>query len=330
MPLFGDSICARIMGCVSRFLEPSHIIQSPVLRPGTSLRSITTPAPTLGALSPVSPPRYPQSRANTACRRPRCQTRSVIMARRRTTSISFGIALFSFFLAMWSAHAFAQTDAGGLRVLVLDPSNAIVPGADVRIINLGTNVTMLRVSNSEGYAVFDPIPRGNYNVEVSLTGFRPLRIPRVTIDVNERRLVRAVLRIGELDQTIEVSSAAIAPIQTEQAALGDVIKGDVAVELPLAGRRYTELALLVPGAIASQLTVETRGPGWFVVHGNSHTQNNFILDGFDNNQGTTNMQSMSAQVVQPSPDAFSEFKVQTNSYSAEFGRSAGAVINVSI
>ena len=86
----------------------------------------------------------------------------------------------------------------------------------------------------------------------------------------------------------------------------------------------------MPGTAPTSQTLETRGPGWFVSNGNYQTQNNFVLDGFDNNQGTTNAQSMSTQVVQPSPDAIGEFKVQTNSFSAEFGRSAGAVINVSL
>ena len=102
------------------------------------------------------------------------------------------------------------------------------------------------------------------------------------------------------------------------------------MELPLAARRYSELALLVPGASESTVLETTRGPGWFVVNGNYQAQNNFVVDGVDNNQGTTNAQSLSAQVVQPSPDAIGEFKVQTNSYSAEFGRSAGAVVNVVI
>lgn len=102
------------------------------------------------------------------------------------------------------------------------------------------------------------------------------------------------------------------------------------MELPLNGRRYTELALLSPGVAPSTLDPVTRGPGWFVANGNYHTQNNFLLDGVDNNQGSTNAQALSAQVVQPSPDSIAEFKVQTNAYSAEFGRSAGAVVNVSI
>lgn len=74
-----------------------------------------------------------------------------------------------------------------------------------------------------------------------------------------------------------------------------MLKSQVIAELPLAARRYSDLVLLAPGATASTLDVTTRGPGWFVVNGTSHTQNNFTLDGFDNNQGTTNMQSLSAQ-----------------------------------
>ncbi len=90
-------------------------------------------------------------------------------------------------------------------------------------------------------------------------------------------------------------------LQTEEGSLGQVIQGKIAVELPLAGRRYTELALLVPGATPSTMTLDTRGPGWFLVNGNQQTQNNFMLDGFDNNQGTQNAQALSAQVGAAEP-----------------------------
>ena len=135
------------------------------------------------------------------------------------------------------------------------------------------------------------------------------------------------ITVAAVTSTVEVSASADI-VQSEQGSLGQVIAGNIAVELPLAARRYTELALLVPGATESTLDPTTRGTGWFVANGNYQTQNNFSIDGVDNNQGTTNAQSLSAQVVQPSPDAIGEFKVQTNSYSAEFGRSAGAVVNV--
>ena len=223
----------------------------------------------------------------------------------------------------------AQQDAGSLRVLVEDSTGAVVPAAEVKVTNANTNTSSTKNSTAEGYAVFSPIPRGTYIVEVLMSGFRTVRISDVGIDVNQNRLVRAALELAEVTETIEVQ-ADVASIQTEDASLGQVVRGKVIVELPLATRRYTDLALLVPGVTESTLNENSRGPGWLVVNGNNHTQNNFILDGFDNNQGTTNLQSRSAQVVQPSPDTLSEFKVMTNNFSAEFGRAAGAVINASI
>ena len=158
-------------------------------------------------------------------------------------------------------------------------------------------------------------------------GFQTYRVNSLKPDVDERKLVRIKLAVAAVSQSVEVTAAA-AMIQSEDGSLGQVIDGSVATELPLSGRRYSDLTLLVPGATESTLDITTRGPGWFVVNGNYNTQNNFVLEGVDNNQGTTNAQSLSAQVVQPSPDAIGEFKVQTNAYSAELGRSAGAAVNL--
>ncbi|WP_396625762.1 carboxypeptidase regulatory-like domain-containing protein [Luteitalea sp.] len=225
--------------------------------------------------------------------------------------------------------AIAQNDAGSLRVLVLDQSGAVVPGATVTATNVGTSTSREAVSDGEGYATFTPVTRGRYDVRVMLSGFRTVDFTGVDVDVNEREFVRITLDSAAAAETVQVT-AQRANLQTEEGSIGQVVTGEVAVQLPLAARRYSELALLIPGTSPSTMTVETRGPGWFVSNGNYHTQNNFMLDGFDNNQGTQNAQSLSAQVVQPNPDSIEQFKVQTNSYSAEFGRSAGAVVNVSI
>jgi hypothetical protein len=235
------------------------------------------------------------------------------------------------FLSFWlvALAAFAQTDSASLRVLVEDPSQASVAGAKVNLVNRETGLRLNGVTSTDGYAVFSPIVRGLYDIDVTQTGFKTVKLSDVRINVDERRLLRVKLDVSNVSETVEVT-ANVASIQTEQGSLGQVISGRTAVELPLAGRRYTELALLAPGVAASTLNPTTRGPGWFVANGNYHTQNNFLLDGVDNNQGTQNAQSLSAQVVQPNPDAIAEFKVQTNSFSAEFGRSAGAVVNVSI
>ncbi len=224
----------------------------------------------------------------------------------------------------------AQTDSGSLRVEVVDSQIGAISGAMVTVTRLGTNVNFAKTTESDGYATFDPIQRGVYAVETSMAGFKTVRITDVSVDVDERRFLTVKLPIASADQSIEVI-AATPPLQTEQASLGQVFQGEVAVALPLQARRYTDLALLAPGVtVATDLNPVTRGPDWFVANGNYQTQNNFLLDGFDNNQGTTNAQSLSSEIVRPSPDALNEFKVQTNSYSAEFGRSAGAVINVSL
>ena len=233
------------------------------------------------------------------------------------------ILTFLFFCAV----AFAQTDSGTIRIFVADATAAPIVDAKVTLTNVATGVVTIRETGGEGYAVFAPIVRGSYEADVAKTGFRQTRVTGISLDVDERKLVRVDLAVASVSESIEVSAAADI-VQTEQGALGQVIKGAVAVELPLAGRRYSDLALLVPGATESTVLTTTRGPGWFVVNGNYQAQNNFIVDGVDNNQGTTNAQALSSQVVQPSPDAIGEFKVQTNGYSAEFGRSAGAVVNL--
>ena len=186
-----------------------------------------------------------------------------------------------------------QQDAGTLKVLAEDSSGAVLPGATVTLTNANTNTSIEQVTNEAGYATFSPIQRGAYVVEVSLAGFKSVKVTRVEMDVNQNRLVRVVLEVATVTETVEVSADS-APIQTEDASLGQVVKGNVIVELPLAARRYTDLTLLTPGATESTLDANIRGPGWLVVNGNHHSQNNFVLDGFDNNQGTTNLQSRSA------------------------------------
>jgi outer membrane receptor protein involved in Fe transport len=225
--------------------------------------------------------------------------------------------------------AWAQQDAGAVRVLVEDASGAVVPNASVQLTESGTNRSRSQRTSGEGLATFAPTPRGVYSVQISAPGFQMVQVSGIRVEVNQSRLQRVVLNAASTTETVQVTADA-APLNTEDGSLGQVIQGKAIVELPLAARRYTDLTLLVPGATESTLDANLRGPGWLVVNGNSHSQNNFVLDGFDNNQGTTNLQSRSAQVVQPSPDTLSEFKVMTNNFSAEFGRAAGAVVNASI
>jgi hypothetical protein len=227
-----------------------------------------------------------------------------------------------------STFAAAQTDSGAIRVLVQDSSSAPVSGATVTVANVSTGILLARTSESDGYATFSPVPHGSYVVDVEKAGFQKTHVTDLAVDVDEHKLVRVSLPVASVNASVDVSASANI-VQSEQGSLGQVIKGEAGVDLPLAARRYEQLALLVPGATVSTLDGSTtRGVGWFVANGNYQTQNNFMLEGVDNNEGTNNAQSLSSQVVAPSPDAIAEFKVQTNSFSAEFGRSAGAVVNV--
>ena len=132
------------------------------------------------------------------------------------------------------------------------------------------------------------------------------------------------MKVGDIGETVEVTGAARL-LESESSDRGQVIGHEQIVNLPLNGRAYADLALLSP-ASASRRSRESRD-GSFNVNGLRSSLNNFILDGVDNNSYGTSNQGFSNQVVQVSPDAVQEFKVQTNNFSAEFGRAGGAVIN---
>lgn len=223
----------------------------------------------------------------------------------------------------------AQTGAGMLRVVVEDTSGAAVAGASVQVRDTATSVIRTQKSNTEGYAVFSPIDRGTYDVDVSNPGFSNVSIKAVTIDVNQNREVVARLSVAAVTSTVQVEATAVA-LQTASSSVSTTVTGNEIVALPLAQRRYTDLTLLAPGATTSTDNTSIRGPGWLVVNGTRSTMNNYLLDGMDNNNNTHNDQSRSAEVIAPAPDALSEFQVLTGNYSAQYGRAAGAVIIASI
>ena len=138
------------------------------------------------------------------------------------------------------------------------------------------------------------------------------------------------LGVGELSEAVTVSGRAEL-LQTQSADIGNVVDERQVRDLPLLGRRYSELAFLSPGVVVAPAGITSRGEDtFFNANGNFATWNNYTLDGADNNSFSTNLQERSPQVVQPPVDALQEFKVQTRTYSAEFGKAAGAVINASV
>ena len=180
------------------------------------------------------------------------------------------------------------------------------------------------MTNATGAYQFLNVRVGTYRLEAELQGFAKAIAPDVNVTVNARQRVDLSLQVGGVGETVEVTGA-IRRLETDSSDRGQVIGHEQIVNLPLNGRAYADLALLSPGVRTSSISASRDAS--FNVNGMRSALNNFILDGVDNNSYGTSNQGFSNQVVQVSPDAVEEFKVQTNNFSAEFGRAGGAVIN---
>ena len=224
----------------------------------------------------------------------------------------------------------AQFETAVVLGYVRDSSGAFVPNAAVTLVNEQTKVQKTVQTNDQGAYQFTDVKIGQYDVEVTAAGFDVSKTAPFTVQVNAHQRVDVAVKVGASD-VVTVSSAA-AILETDSSERGQVIGTREVENLPLNGRAYADLAALVPGVRRNLLenTTDSSRDATFNVNGQRSEFNNFLLDGVDNNAYGTSNQGFSNQAIPPSPDAISEFKVQTDNYSAEYGRSAGAVINVSI
>lgn len=227
--------------------------------------------------------------------------------------------------------AHAQFETASVLGFVHDSTGAAIPGASVTLTNVATGVEVKVTSDAQGQYEFTSVRIGDYRITSSAAGFSDTVTETFTVQVNARQRVDVTLKPGAATTTVTVTGAA-ALLNTEDSERGQIISPRDVSNLPLNGRAYADLALLTPGVRANVLenqTVTSRDAS-YNVNGNRSEQNDFLLDGLDNNAYGTSNQSFSNQAIQPSPDAISEFRVETDNYSAEYGRSAGAVFNVSI
>jgi hypothetical protein len=222
--------------------------------------------------------------------------------------------------------AAAQFDTATIVGTVRDASGGVVPGVTVTLKNVSTGITSEGVTDGDGNYQFLNVRVGAYTVRAALQGFSAAEANDVVITVGARQRVDLTLVTGNITETVVVTGASKL-LETDSSDRGQVITKEQIVNLPLNGRNYADLALLSPGVRKSAIS-ESRDAS-FNVHGLRSALNSFILDGVDNNSYGTSNQGFSNQVVQVSPDALEEFKVQTNNYSAEYGRTGGAVINAS-
>jgi hypothetical protein len=230
-----------------------------------------------------------------------------------------------------AAPAFAQFDSATVLGTVRDSSGAVVPGAKVTLTGVHTGLSAVKTSDDNGGFEFPAVRPGNYLVTSEKSGFALALVDNVQVQVGARMRVDLQMPLGRVAERIEVT-AATPLIETDTSQRGQVITGDQTRALPLLSREYSALALLTTGvklAGSSLTTGNTPREGAFNVNGLRSPFNNFLIDGVDNNAYGTSNQGFSNQVMQPPPDAIGEFKVVTNNMSAEYGRAAGATINVS-
>lgn len=241
------------------------------------------------------------------------------------------IKLVSFLAVLFvtANSIYGQSETATLLGTVRDANGAVTQSANVTLKNVETGITSSVVTDSNGDYQFVNVRIGTYQVSVEAAGFGKTVAEGINLTVNSRQRADITLQVASASEIVTVTGAA-AFLESDSSDRGQVIQRQQIVALPLNGRSYANLALLAPGVRESHTNSAIGGGGReaaFNVNGLRATVNNFLLDGIDNNAYGTSNQSFSSQVVQVSPDAIAEFKVQTNTYSAEFGRSGGAVIN---
>ncbi len=237
------------------------------------------------------------------------------------------LALFS---ALLGLTASAQTITGAITGTVTDPTAAVVPGVNVTATNTATNVQFSAVTNGSGVFNLLYLPVGSYSVSAQSTGFKKSLVGPFQLEVNQTARLDLKLEIGDTTQTVEIRD--VSPIlQTESTATGDAISSTKLTSIPLNGRNFASLTLLIPGAIstspgAMNTSQKFMGSGSRPqVNGNREQTNNFLLDGVDVNDSIDNRIG-----YQPNVDALEEVKVITGNGGGEFGNVGGAIVNMSL
>ena len=239
---------------------------------------------------------------------------------RRHTSVAMLPLLLT--LLAGGAHA-QQANTAVVVGAVTDASGARIPGAAVTLTHLATNTALDVVSDERGQYRTPPLRIGEYEIAVRLDGFRAFVRRGVVLNIGDVRNVDATLDVGSLAETITVD-ATPPPLNTSDSTVGTVITNQQIAALPLNGRDYLQLASLSAGTGAQS------GTG-VVIGGQSGNAVAFLLDGQDNNSQQMSIgHSGQKEIVKPSVDAIQEFKVVTNGYSAEYGRSSSGVVSVSL
>ena len=223
---------------------------------------------------------------------------------------------------------------GSISGVVMDPSAAVVPGAKVVAIETQTGVRTTVTTDSKGFYNFPALPVGNYDVEITQTGFRTYHTSGLVIDANSALRVDATLTVGTTSEKVEVAADTV-HVETESTQMGDVISGKTMTAVPLNGRAYTDLLALQPGvspynAIDTGMAGVNDRPvdgglnsGNQSVNGQREASNGFMVNGSNVEEGKTN-----GTAIIPNLDSIDEFRIITNNFDAEYGNYSGGQVNV--
>ena len=255
--------------------------------------------------------------------------------RSRTITFSGTIAvLFACLAYVYTPSAMAQTFRGSILGTITDSSGAAIDGAQVKVFSPSTGLSRTIAANDRGEYVASELPLGSYSVTAEKKGFRTTTLTQIPVSVGSPTRADIRLSAGAVAEVIEVS-ASVPLVETTSNTMGGTIEASEASELPINGRDYTKLLELVPGANSDPVgSTESAGSyGLFSLNGNRGRSNNYLLDGTDMNDGYRNLPSVNQAGVWGCPstilpvDALAELPV-TGSAEAEFGRSAGATVNI--
>ncbi|MEO7146117.1 MAG: carboxypeptidase regulatory-like domain-containing protein, partial [Bryobacteraceae bacterium] len=229
-------------------------------------------------------------------------------------------------LALLGANAFGQVPTASLTGLVRDPSGAVVPGAQLRIVDNATRTGRSASTNNDGYYSFQLIPPGDYRLTIQKTGFQTLVQANVQLNVQQSARMDFTLPLGTSRQEVTVASAAPL-LQNDTSSISQLVSSKQIADLPLLGRNAYALVQLVPGAFVpasyNNLPVDFISQTYVSINGARANQNAYLLDGI----GNVNTLTL-GPAVYPDVDAVQEYRVTTNNYGAEYGQAAGGVFNV--
>ncbi|MBI4909523.1 MAG: carboxypeptidase regulatory-like domain-containing protein [Acidobacteria bacterium] len=234
-------------------------------------------------------------------------------------------------LIAFAVCAYAQRDLATLVGTISDPSGAGIPSAKVAITDTATGLHYEMTTAAGGEYVRPALRPGTYDIEVQAAGFKKALRRGILLTAGDRTGVDFRLEVGEVSTSIEIA-AQVPVLQTESTIVGASVDAKQVSELPLGGARvFTVLARLSPGVVPNEPGARDAVGGGFSANGvRSNGQNNFLLNGVDNNVNVIDFLNQTAFVVGPSVEAIGEMRVMTNGYNAEYGRGAGGVVNVTI